>query len=120
MAIINPGDTPLADQARNKLGQTSVYGCRVYGGFQYGEDVDIYGIYKIIRGVVGQIIVKTRFYIPNNPRTIPQQLNRQKYTDSILVWQNLTEEQKSVYNNRVKGQKLSGYNLFIKEYLLSH
>jgi len=120
MAIIAPSETVLGDQVRQKVGRTSEYGCRRYGGFFYGEVDDNYGIYQMRRGVTGQIIVKERFYIPNNPRSVPQQTNRQKYADSVLAWQNLTDEQKSVYNKRVSGRKLSGYNLFQKEYLLSH
>ncbi len=120
MAIIDPGSTPLADQARQKLGRTSEYGCRRYGAFFYGEVNDLYGIYSIRKGLKGQIIVKKRFYIPSNPRTVPQQANRQIYADGVLAWQNLTEEQKSVYNTNATGLKMSGYNLFLKEYLLSH
>ena len=119
MAIIAPGSTPIADQIRQKLGRTCEYGCRFYGAFFYGEVHDFYGIYQIRKGVNGQIIVKEKFYISINPQTEAQQANRQKYADSVLAWQNLTDEQKLVYNNKAKGRKLSGYNLFQKQYLLS-
>jgi hypothetical protein len=32
----------------------------------------------------------------------------------------LTPEEKMAYNERAKGKRMSGYNLFIREYLLSY
>ena len=61
-----------------------------------------------------------RFMIPKNPRTEEQQAQRQKMSDAVEAWQNLTTEQKEVYNARSYGKKMSGYNLFLKEYLKSH
>lgn len=120
MAIISPGDTPIGDQIRNKIGRSAEYGCHVYGGFFYGEVDDNYGIYEIRSGVNGQTLSKYRFYFPFNPRSEAQQAHRQKITDASIAWRNLTDEQKKVYNDRVKGKRLSGQNLFLKEHLLSH
>ena len=78
------------------------------------------GIYQMRRCKEGIIPIRMKFYKPSNPRTILQQANRQKYADGVLGWQSLTDEQKKVYNDNVKGRCLSGYNLYIKEYLLSH
>lgn len=60
------------------------------------------------------------YYVPYNPRTVPQQTNRQKMTDAVAAWQLLTDLEKAVYNKRSIGKGMSGYNLFLREYLLSH
>jgi hypothetical protein len=57
---------------------------------------------------------------PYNPRSTSQQANRQDLTDGVLAWQGLTPEQKAFYNIKAKGKGMSGYNLFLREYLLSH
>ncbi len=120
MAIIEPGETIIGHKIRKKLGQTSVYGCHQYGRFYYGEDDDHYGVYLVRRGVAGQLIIKRRFAFGTNPQTVPQQANRQVYADGVVAWQNLTDEQKSVYNDNAKRKGFSGYNLFLREYLLSN
>ena len=120
MVIINPGSIAIGDQVRQKLGRTCEYGRRVYGGFFYGEVMDEYGEYQMRKGKKKQNMIKREFNMPYNPRTVLQQANRQKYADSVVEWQALTNVQKAVYNIRAVGRKMSGYNLFQKEYLLSH
>lgn len=62
---------------------------------------------------------RQRYYIPRNPRTAKQQLQRKKYADGVVAWQGLTDEQKDFYNQLSINRDLSGYNIFLKEYLLS-
>lgn len=90
-------------------------------GYAEAEDPkDIYGIYRV-RHRWGKVIQeKLPFYVPTNPQTGPQQANRQKMTDAVAGWQALTDEQKAVYNKNAIGKEMSGYNLFLSEYLLSH
>lgn len=80
----------------------------------------VYGIYRV-RHRWGKVIQeKLPFYVPTNPQTGPQQANRQKMTDAVAAWQALTDEQQAVYNKNAIGKEMSGYNLFLQEYLLSH
>ena len=58
--------------------------------------------------------------MPTNKQTEPQQTNRAKMAAAVLAWQNLTDEQKRVYNERVERLNMSGYNLFIRDYLSSN
>ena len=60
------------------------------------------------------------YYITRNPRTEPQQNWRQIFADAVTAWQALTNEQKVVYNKKAIGKRMSGYNLFLREYLKSH
>lgn len=129
-------------QARKKFGSRYRYGIACFGGSQYGDqglfgwiygyglslygvcelgvDDELTGIYQIRHSAGAQIIVRTIFTWPKNKKTIPQQANRAKFADAITAWQGLTEEQKKIYNTNSSGKQMSGYNLFIRQYLQSH
>ena len=79
----------------------------------------VYGIYQRQRTSKGQIVRKLKFYVTPNPRTEAQQANRNKFAEAIKNWQGLTTQQKEVYNKRAGYRPLSGYNLYIKEYMKS-
>lgn len=120
MAITTPTTRPYSIQARKRLGRSSEYGQKIHGKYQYGQYNPMYGIYQVRTESGKQVVIKKRFYIPANPRTIPQQAHRQKYGEGVEAWNNLTPEQKEAYNKKAKYKNLSGYNLYLKEYLLSH
>ncbi len=120
MVVINPGEKGIGFQIRKKLGFPPLYGEREYGNFRYGEDDKFYGIYQVRSRYGSQVVVKEKFYTPTNPQTVAQQAWRQVYADSIVAWQALTDNQKEQYNIKAKFKPYSGYNLFQKEYLLSH
>ena len=96
------------------------YGVAGFGVSHFAEIKIFSGIYRRDPRSGRTKIIRNRYYITKNPRTIPQQANRQKYADGVLEWQNLTAEQKAVYNAKCRFRGLSGYNLYLKDYLLSH
>lgn len=121
----------------------ATYGKGIYGRAVYGRDMVVYdpryrlfslvawkkfgktespieGIYQRQPSLNGQIVRKLKFYVPTNPQTEAQQANRQKIADAVSAWQALTDEQKDVYNKKALGKGISGYNLFIKNYLRSN
>jgi len=114
--------------AKKRFGKYNQYGTSQYG-FSYYGDEDVYfappgrepillsGIYRTdnVKGYLTHY--REPYYFPSNPRTPSQQANRQKFANAVHAWQSLTEEQKKVYNERAKGKNLSGYNLFISEYM---
>lgn len=120
MAIIARVKTGLGVKIKKKLTASSAYGVRRYGGFHYGAGADTHGIYRVMTILGKQTQVKEKLYWPTNPQTEAQQANRQKYTDGVVAWQALTPEQEAVYNKKAIGKRMSGYNLFLQEYLLSH
>ena len=142
MVVIASPEKDIADQTRKKLGRAyqygqriysktrygeqeilighGQYGMKIYGIEKYGEVTSYYGVYRIQPTPNGQIIIKQKFYIPSNPQTVPQQANRSIFADAVSTWQGLTDEQKEVYNKKTKYKNLSGYNLYLSEYLLSH
>lgn len=128
-------------KARKRLGKFNQYGQQQYGFSNYGtEDVKIYwardedgnpieteelpatvvnGVYKSEK--IGGKRVTTRYdlYITRNPRTEAQQENRAKMTAAVEAWQALTDEQKEPYRTRASRRNFSGYNLFLREYMLT-
>lgn len=95
------------------------YGVKELGKVEYGEDDVRIGVYQR-RHENGKVTYKRlKFYIPQNPRTAPQQSWRANFTAGMTAWGNLTDEQKAVYNERVKGRPLHGVNLYLREYLKS-
>lgn len=122
---------PWAITVRKKFGRAvyeengSIYGTNSYGVHEYGRgeskpETEYHGVYQMRRCKEGYIPVQMRFYKPTNPRTALQQSNRDKIRAGVIAWQALTNEQKLVYNKSAQGQQLTGYNLFIKNFLLSH
>lgn len=97
----------------------SEFGCSAYGGGEYGNTILLSGIYQSRNSLAGLSITREKYYIPKNPRSIPQQANRDKYAFGVAAWQALSSAEKEQYNKRVIGLDMSGYNLFLKEYLLT-
>lgn len=120
MVVLDGIKEGIGKKIRGKLGAPSTYGTRNYGAFAYGAGADTFGIYQVRTRFGTQVQVKEKYYVPTNPQTGPQQANRQKMTDAVAVWQALTPAQKKEYNIKAKGKDMSGYNLFLSEYLLSH
>jgi hypothetical protein len=102
----------------------STFGEAIFGDTNFGN-IDVpkinpnYGIYQVRHCKEGLRSVRMRFYTPYNPQTVPQQANRSKFALAVSAWQVLTLEQKKVYHKRATGKHLSGYNLFLREYMLS-
>lgn len=120
MADLDPLEEVPAFQIRKKIGYPSGYGGCIYGISMYGYHGYVSGIYRI-RTIDGkQIQQKMKFYRPSNPQTAPQQSWRAVFANAIAGWQVLTPEQKAVYNESAKNKKMSGYNLYIREYLNSN
>jgi len=98
----------------------SGFGSSSFGISPYADIIILSGIYKKQRLTNGMKDYRIDYSISKNPRSEAQQANRQKYASAVSAWQVLTNIQKSVYNERAKGKRFSGYNLFLSEYLLSN
>ena len=114
-----------------RFGKHRCYGRGMYAFSDYGADeivcfpdrdepVEFSGIYRR-DNVTGKVKhYREPYMIPYNRRTEAQQAQRQKYADGVAAWKVLTQEEKNQYNIKAKGKHMSGYNLFLREYLLSH
>lgn len=55
-----------------------------------------------------------------DPNTHAQILQRGLYSKAVDAWNDLTGDQKLLWNNYIGGDVLTGYNAFIKNYLLTY
>lgn len=92
------------------------FGARVYGDFLFGD----LSSYNRTYTIANKKTLRSPYYITKNPRSAPQQAWRQIFAAAVSAWQGLTVEQKIVYHRASMGKHMSGYNVFLKEYLLSH
>lgn len=96
------------------------YGSASFGETSFGFHLVFTGIFRR-NNTTGKVkYYREPYYTPKNPRSIPQQANRTKIASAVSAWQALTPSEKMLYNNKAFGKRMSGYNLFLKEYLLSH
>jgi hypothetical protein len=97
--------------------------------FNYSHSYYGYVVATQIRGTIGKkytfqrihnIQIKYPYYKPADPKT-PAQLNqRNKIRLAVLAWQTLIEEQKNFYRKKEPIRPImSGYNFFIREYILA-
>lgn len=124
----DPHNSMLAFGLRKRLGAGSEYGFNDLGRSHYQEAVPMSGTYQ--RRVTGYNQYgrnpnrkRTEYYVlmrdctPNNPRTVPQQANRNKFKDAMTAWKALTPEEKRDYNEAATKIGRYGVHLFIKQYM---
>jgi len=65
---------------------------------------------------------KYAYVVPSSINNVESAPVRALYATALSNWKNvLTEEQKTTYNKRAsKGMHMSGYNLYIREYINSN
>lgn len=124
----DPRGSMLALRMTKRLGAGSEYGFNDLGRSHYQEAVPMQGTYQ--RRVSGYnqygkstkrkprtYFVQMRDCTPNNPRTVPQQANRNKFKDGMTAWGALSPEQKANYNKKAVKEGRYGVHLFMKEYM---
>ncbi len=78
-----------------------------------------------IRGKNGNVVFYTRrgvqcvrtHVIPRNPDTEAQRFVRRSFGDAVRSWQAMTPDEKYAYIKKARYLNMSGYNLYISEYL---
>jgi hypothetical protein len=119
MTIIKTSEGVIAIQQRRKISRVATYGKEAYGKNLYGNSIEQAGIYQMRRCRVGMRPIKMKFYRPTANESEIQKDGRDKFALAVAYWQSLTSEQKEVYNQRAIGKPLSGYNVALREYMLS-
>ena len=121
---------PWAVQIRKKFGDPNAavsggffgeafFGTGGYGSTDPNPNAEFYGIYQMRKCREGKIPIQMKFYKPTNPQTMAQSIQRSKITIAVAEWQLLTDEQKALYNENAKKYHITGYNLYVKNRLLS-
>jgi hypothetical protein len=78
------------------------------------------GVYKSHMKNGKLVTWRCALYSPVNNKT-PNQLAWQAiYRAGVAEWKNLTKEQQQIYNRKAYGKHMSGYNVFMKEYLIAN
>jgi hypothetical protein len=93
------------------------YGDAGYGVDSYGDLILLSGIYRIVSSYGHRYSWRDNYYFPKNPRSDSQWVNRMKLDAGVAAWQSLTLEQWAVYNSKAVGRHMSGFNLFLKEFM---
>ncbi len=78
-----------------------------------------------IRGRIGNVVFYTRHgiqcvrthVIPRNPDTEAQRFVRRSFRDAVRSWQIMSTDERYVYNRKARYLNMSGYNLYISNYL---
>jgi len=78
-----------------------------------------FGIYRLTNCREGKISTRRHFYNYNTDATPARLVLRHKYYAAVGAWRLLTSDQRAVYNKRAVGRHMSGYNLFIREFLIT-
>ena len=128
--IIEENTIPF-DKIKGKLLMPVEYGDREYGQCYYGGFGDLSGIYQIRHQrthylTLGEketgalYIRKSILYWPTNNQTEDQQAWRTIFRAGVLAWQNLTEQQKEIWRGKVLTLKMTGFNLYLSNYLFEH
>jgi hypothetical protein len=87
-------------------------------------------MFTSITGRVGNVVFYKRmdvqclrrYVIPRNPDTEIQRVNRYTFKNAVRTWKELSEDEQYRYNRKAVELKLfmSGYNLYISEYMKRH
>jgi hypothetical protein len=120
MVLIETPDKLISFEARKKLGVPNQYGQIVYGVSDYGVKNNYAGIYQMRPRTSGRVAVRMNFYAP--PETALRIANPRRgvFANAVSAWQALSTSQKEVYRVKSWGKHMSGYNVFLHEFLISH
>ena len=71
----------------------------------------------------GNMVLLEKYYTPTNPQTEAQQSHRAEYGAAIGSWRGMSEGERESWRYYQKRRRsrpvMSGYNLFVKKFLLS-
>ena len=123
-------DDPFFDAgARGSIGHATEMGQKVLGIGHLGEEElkfdvgdgspkKVWGLYQKRGRGISSGWCRTEFVTTKNPRSVPQQGNRGKFEDGMLLWSFKSDFQKSVWNDMAKGLGMHGVNLWQRWYML--
>ena len=131
MVVVDFPDKLISMEARKKLGIPNQYGYIVYGIARYGEKNDYAGIYQVRHtpyGIFpptkkvppGRFIVRMRHYVPTETALRIANPRRGIFANAVHAWQALDASQKEVFRIKSKSKHMTGYNVFLHEYLISN
>ena len=88
------------------------------GGYSHYHPYGWY--YQLRRTWHGVIWAAHRYTPPTNPRSALQQGYRGMFADGVSNWHNLTDEEKTNYNQLKFPRRMTGFNRFMHYFLREH
>ncbi|HPS58893.1 MAG TPA: hypothetical protein PK514_12375 [Spirochaetota bacterium] len=87
--------------------------------------IQLASYFNAINGRIGDIVLYNYFdrqyarsrVTPRNPNTASQVFVRRTFGDAVRAWQALDDDRKRKFNKKGRMRSISGYNLFISEYM---
>jgi len=120
MVIVTPDDAFISFDAKRKFGWPNGYGVAIYSWARYGYEDDKAGIYQTYHGRNGLITVRKKFYAPLTPMSTAVHDRRAIFRDGVLAWQSESPTVKKQYDHLTYPENMSGFNRYLRLYLLSH
>jgi len=117
MSIVKPLTDFPALEIRGKFSRAGGLGLNQLGKSMLGFFQKNAGIYQKRPRKHGQIFVKSRFYVPTNPRTAPQQAWRNTFKSAMSAWAALDEPTRQKYTVKGYSSNLDARSAFLREYL---
>jgi IS1 family transposase len=106
--------------ARGKFGYSGGFGRIAFGYNRFGLYTWYAGIYQKLYLWGKPYISRKKFAWGDGGHSEIQVIRRGVFADAVSAWQALDSDQKNVFKKRAKNLPMSGYNLFLKEWLFSH
>lgn len=110
----------MSIDARGWIGYGGGFGKIVFSHNRFGFNCPFAGIYSSQRTSKGRVHYLKTFYRPTNPQTPTQQAWRSVFTAGKAQYDTFDPETKLEYKIRGKRRGLTGYNLFMSEWLNAH
>ena len=96
MAIVGPFERFLTLQTVKRFGLPNQYGQAIAGWAKYGDFNPYAGYYQRRNTRNGVIIVRTKFYKPQNPTSGPILVSQAKWASGVSAWHALDETTKQI------------------------
>jgi hypothetical protein len=130
MTILSPTEGCRSLVQRGKIGDFAKYGKVYYGHALYGKSFEEAGIYQMRTVKMGEPSVGTKyhykkkpikmvFYKPSTEPCAELKAQWPKIYDIGAKWWALTPAERLVYHTNAVRLHMTGYNLFVRSYLLS-
>ena len=130
MTKIKKQDLHFFSEAHKRIGTPRHYGRGQYGLTRYGDDDVVIplasggvqvmsGIYQVRTRYGRRVQTLEAYRTGGASRTPAQQARREKFRSAVAAWQSLPNSNREDYYVRAARKKISGYNLFVREYMLA-
>ena len=117
MAIVKPLRDFPSLEIRRIFGKPNGLGQHFLGLTLLGDSDEFAGVSQKRPRKTGQLFVKMKFSIQNDPKTSLQITQREKFAAAVAAWQGLTITDKNVYNAMQYPPRMTGFNRFIRLFM---